>query len=238
MQSGISLSSEWPESLALVAPVVAISACALMMLAFYSRLSSIVARLRSFQRERLAEQEHIHRISQLEPVDETMMRRRGCVLSNLAEQTRLTLRRAKLIRLTLVCLLGTIVLLIASSIFNALSVLAPRPWWGRRSSTCRRWSCCYWIGCAIAELLSVLDVVESEAVMVNELATEWVAAGSRMTVVATARSSDRVERRSVGPPLPPDSGKPPSGRVEKDRPIANRIAKVMNACPNRIACLT
>ena len=40
-----------------VVPVVIISSCGLLALAFYNRMAAIVSRLRSFQRERLLELE-------------------------------------------------------------------------------------------------------------------------------------------------------------------------------------
>ena len=44
-----------------VVPVVIISACGLLCLAFYNRLAAIVSRLRGFQRERLHEQQLLNR---------------------------------------------------------------------------------------------------------------------------------------------------------------------------------
>jgi Protein of unknown function (DUF2721) len=49
---------EWPSVISVsVVPVVIISACGLLSLAFYGRLAALVSRLRSFQRETLREQE-------------------------------------------------------------------------------------------------------------------------------------------------------------------------------------
>lgn len=171
MASAIPFYEQWPRIVtACVAPVVVISACALMTLAFYNRLASIVSRLRGFQRERLNEQEQLHRIEGAEPRDEYALRRRRRVLQNLADQTRRTLRRAKLIRLTLLCLLGTIGLLIISSIFNGLSIVWPEADVGAAILfLCGLALLLFGIICAIAELLSVLEVVESEARVVTEL---------------------------------------------------------------------
>ena len=96
-----------------VTPVVVISACGLMSLAFYNRLASIVSRLRGFQRERLHEQEEIHRLTAQSSHDEITLTRRLRFLDNLSNQTTRTLRRAKLVRFTLLCLLGTIALLVS-----------------------------------------------------------------------------------------------------------------------------
>ena len=49
---------EWPNVISVsVVPVVIISACGLLSLLFYGRLAVLVARLRTFQREMLREQE-------------------------------------------------------------------------------------------------------------------------------------------------------------------------------------
>ena len=154
-----------------LAPVVVISACALMTLAFYNRLASIVARLRGFQRERLSEQEQVHRLERSRPPDEESIRRRR-VLENLAEQTKRTLRRAKLIRFTLLCLLGTIGLLVVSSILNGISVVWPEAHLGAAILfIAGMMLLLVGIASAIAELFSVLEVVELETRLVSELAT-------------------------------------------------------------------
>ena len=108
--SSTSFAEQWPRIVtAGVAPVVVISACALMTLAFYNRFASIIARLRGFGRERMHEQEQIIRLERLDPPDVSGSTRRRRFLDSLSEQTRRTLRRAKLIRITLICLLGNTV---------------------------------------------------------------------------------------------------------------------------------
>src|SRR5215212_1794493 len=111
---------DWPRVVsASVVPVVIISACGLLCLAFYNRLSSLVSRLRAFHRERLAEQERLDQ------------RRDGgagagsrtLLLEVLEEQTVHLLRRARLVRATLACLLSTIACLTACSLLSGLSVL-------------------------------------------------------------------------------------------------------------------
>ena len=171
MQSGTVVGEQWSMIVsASLAPVVVISACALMTLAFYNRLASIVARLRGFQRERLAEQEQVHRLERAHPPDEESIRRRR-VLENLGEQTKRTLRRAKLIRFTLLCLLGTIGLLVVSSILNGMSVVWPEAHLGAAILFISGMGLLLvGIACAIAELFSVLEVVELETSLVSELA--------------------------------------------------------------------
>ena len=113
--------SDWAKVVsASVVPVVIISACGLLCLAFYNRLAAIVGRLRGFQRERLREQEQLQR-DDLDP-DELEIHRK--VLDLLETQTARVTRRAKLIRLTLQFLLLAIGLLVACSMLLGASV-----WW-------------------------------------------------------------------------------------------------------------
>jgi hypothetical protein len=100
-----------------VVPVVIISACGLLALAFYNRLAAIVSRLRAFQRERLLERERI------ENSDSPNGRR---MLEHLELQTARVKRRANLIRLTLLFLLLTIGQLIGTCLMLGLSVVAPK----------------------------------------------------------------------------------------------------------------
>ena len=162
----------WPQVVsASIAPVVVISACGLMSLAFYNRLASIVSRVRGFQRERLHAQEEIHRLLRQNSSDVDSLGWRRRFLDNLAEQTDRTIRRARLVRMALLCLLGTIGLLVLSSLFNGVTVVWPSAQFGA--------ALLYLSGMvlmlvgivfAIAELLAALDVVESETELVDELA--------------------------------------------------------------------
>jgi hypothetical protein len=105
-----------------VVPVVIISACGLLALAFYNRLHAIVSRLRGFQRERLRELELMGSTAPKDNADATRRRR---LLEVLELQTLHVTRRAKLIRLTLLFLLLTIGLLIGCCLMLGLSVLLP-----------------------------------------------------------------------------------------------------------------
>jgi Flp pilus assembly protein TadB len=108
-----------------VVPVVIISACGLLCLAFYNRLASIVSRLRNFQRERLHEQEsYLSKIRQA-PVDPGEADRHQRFLDVLATQTNKVGRRARLIRLALLCLLATIASLVLCSLLAGLGVVLP-----------------------------------------------------------------------------------------------------------------
>jgi hypothetical protein len=114
---------DWPRVIsASVIPVVIISACGLLCLAFYNRLSSLVSRLRTFHRERLAAQEQLDRLratADMRGAPNTLL------LEVLEEQTAHLLRRARLIRSTLVCLLCTIACLTLCSLLSGLGTVWP-----------------------------------------------------------------------------------------------------------------
>ena len=104
-----------------VGPIIVISACGLLCSTFYNRMTNVVGRLRAFQRERLAEQ------VLLEKETDVAMRGRRCeMLDILGQQTDSLVRRVRLIRWTLFCLLWTIALLVLCSLSLGLSVM-----WGR-----------------------------------------------------------------------------------------------------------
>jgi hypothetical protein len=109
-----------------VIPVVVISACGLMCLAFYNRLASIVARLRQFQKERIQEEEACARLKLKPHPDKLTLLRHERMLELLETQTKRVTRRARLIRVTLLCLLATIALLVACSFFSGLSTVWPQ----------------------------------------------------------------------------------------------------------------
>ncbi len=106
-------------------PIIVISACGLLCLAFYNRLSGLVARLRLFHRERLKEQEALG-ILRVEPdSDPAAVTMHQEMLEALQVQTTYLLNRARLIRLSLTCLLTTIACLSICSLLLGLSVLWP-----------------------------------------------------------------------------------------------------------------
>jgi hypothetical protein len=106
-----------------VGPIIVISACGLLCLAFYNRLAAVVTRLRSFHRERLHEQEALDRQLASSTPDEIALVRHREVLGMLDVQTRHVLRRAAWIRRTLGCLLLTIICLATCSLCVGLSTL-------------------------------------------------------------------------------------------------------------------
>jgi hypothetical protein len=144
-----------------VVPVVIISSCGLLALAFYNRLAAIVSRLRAFQRERLLEHERI---------EADKSRHGGQVLENLQLQTVRVKRRANLIRWTLLFLLLTIGLLICCCMMLALAALAPEAMYaaitlfflGLLSMLCATIT-------AALELKDALEPIELESQFVSEV---------------------------------------------------------------------
>lgn len=115
---------EWATIIsASVVPVVIISACGLLCLAFYNRLGSIVSRLRTFQRERLHEYDAWAKHLRVGAADETSEARHHRVLDMLELQTKRVYRRARMIRQALLCILGTIMCLTICSLATGLSVM-------------------------------------------------------------------------------------------------------------------
>ena len=110
-----------------VVPVVVISACGLLCLAFYNRLAAVVARLRGFHRERLHEQDLLDRhtpAATSDPAAAEAARRHAQLLDVLEQQTSHVARRARLIRATLSCLLSAIGCLTLCSMLSGLALVA------------------------------------------------------------------------------------------------------------------
>ncbi len=89
-------------------PVVMISACSLLSLAFYNRMAAIVSRLRSLQRECIEHQEKLYAHRNSDDPDEMLARRTEQLIAMQQLQTRGVLRRARLLQNALSCLLGGI----------------------------------------------------------------------------------------------------------------------------------
>jgi len=107
----------WPSIISMsVVPVVIISACGLLSLAFYSRLAAVVSRLRAFQREMLIEQEKMERSGGSDP---------SGLIEVLRTQTHQVTRRARLIRTALLFFLTAVALLIVCSLTLVASWFAP-----------------------------------------------------------------------------------------------------------------
>jgi hypothetical protein len=106
-------------------PIIAISACGLLCLAFYGRLAAVVTRLRIFQRERLKAQQEIGHQRASEQPDSLSVKMNQEVLEALQIQTTHVIRRARIIRRALSCLLLTIACLSSCSLALGLSVIWP-----------------------------------------------------------------------------------------------------------------
>src|SRR3954454_19047521 len=113
-----------------VGPIIVISACGLLCLAFYNRLAAVVTRLRAFHREQLHEQEALARSRQNGGQNEAQddggaadLIRHQEVLGMLSVQIEHVTRRARLIRYTLACLLLTIACLAACSLAVGLTIV-------------------------------------------------------------------------------------------------------------------
>ena len=104
-------------------PIIGISACGLLCLAFYNRLTAVVTRLRSFQRERLKAQQEIGHQRASELPDPVAVKMNQEILEALQVQTTHVIRRARLIRRALSCLLLTIACLSLCALALALSVI-------------------------------------------------------------------------------------------------------------------
>jgi hypothetical protein len=108
---------EWPSVISVsVVPVVIISACGLLSLAFYGRLAALVSRLRSFQREMLREQE---KWAKEGPGEHQQL------LEVLRTQTLRVTARARLIRRALLFFLVAVALLIVCSLTLVTSWFFP-----------------------------------------------------------------------------------------------------------------
>ncbi len=100
----------------LVAPVVMISACGLLCLAFYNRLATIVSRLRVFHAEQLVLREKL----EAAPAAAEGIRKRIAIVSRQIEED---MSRARLVRNTLLCLVICILCMILCSLSLGLSLL-------------------------------------------------------------------------------------------------------------------
>jgi hypothetical protein len=107
-------------------PIIVISACGLLCLAFYNRLSGMVARLRLFHRERLKEQAELGCQRASAQPDPAAIKMHQEMLEALQVQTTEIMKRARLIRQALSCFLLTIACLSICSLLLGLSVLWPR----------------------------------------------------------------------------------------------------------------
>jgi len=151
-----------------VAPVVVISASGLLCLAFYNRLAAIVSTLRAVQRERL-QKLAVFRAASIRG-DSAVMESHGRLLNNLGQQTARIIKRAHLIRLTLLCLLAAISFLIITSLLNGVALVwAPAAVAAALTFALGMISLLTGIIAAMRELSAALDVVKLESDLVSDL---------------------------------------------------------------------
>ena len=176
---------EWTSIISLsVLPVVIISACGLLSLAFYGRLAAVVSRLRGFQREILVEQEKLERTGS---VDEARL------LEVLRTQTEQVKRRARLIRTALMFFLSAVALLIICSLTLAFT------WYVRKAALLAAMffvlGLCSMLGgiiAALMELRGALEPVELEARFVSRAVDPSIAEALQE---AQALNADEAEGR-------------------------------------------
>ncbi len=101
-----------------VGPIIVISACGLLCSTFYNRITNVIVRLRAIQRERLVEETNLMR--EIEPAARA---RREEMLGILGVQTDSLVRRIRIIRGTLFCLLSTIIAMVLCSLLIGLSMI-------------------------------------------------------------------------------------------------------------------
>ncbi|HSW45677.1 MAG TPA: DUF2721 domain-containing protein [Phycisphaerae bacterium] len=156
-----------------VVPVVIISACGLLGLAFYNRMATLVSRIREFQRERLTEHDrYLHARAEGRLTD--LARRRHQQLRQMLQiQTTRVTRRARLMQLGILCLLATIASLTICSLALGLSTF--------HSGANYIALVCFVFGgifllmsviLAAVEMKAALDPVEQESQFVSRLSEE------------------------------------------------------------------
>jgi len=107
-----------------VVPVVIISACGLLCLAFYNRLAVVVTRLRSLQRERLSEYKEVFQREEASK-DQPALEESEAFLHFLEDQTTDILKRARYLRNCIFCLISAIFSLVLTSLALGLSLFYP-----------------------------------------------------------------------------------------------------------------
>jgi hypothetical protein len=104
----------------LVAPVVMISACGLLCLAFYNRLAVVVNRIRAFNQERLAILDRLDGPAIETPRGDLRLRAEA-----IDRQVLEIMKRARLVRNTLVGLVVCIICMVVTSLCVGLSIWLP-----------------------------------------------------------------------------------------------------------------
>ena len=155
-----------------VGPIIVISACGLLCLAFYNRLTAMVSRWRSMHREQIEETENLTK-SRRQGGSEADLVRSQELLGMLQVQTQRVRHRARLVRDSLMCLLATIGCLTLCSLCLGLGVVWPAM--SKPAAVLFVVGMCTLllaVGFAMAELRQALDPVELESRFVREMSRE------------------------------------------------------------------
>ncbi len=169
---------DWTKIISMsVVPVAIISACALLCLALYNRLASMISRLRGFQRERLREYEEYAQHVRTGHQDASTMEHHQQVMKMLAVQTRRVYRRARLMRTSILFLLAGIAALTLCSLTTGLALLMPTlngGAWLTAVSLFLGGMALMLVGVvlAFAELWNALEPVQLESQFVGELSQQ------------------------------------------------------------------
>lgn len=114
----------WREIMAAaIVPVVIISACGLLCLAFYNRLAMVITRLRTLQRERLGEYKELFRLEEKGERSSLRQEEAERFLHYLEQQTSDVLKRARYLRNCLFCLIAAIFTQVLTSLAIGVSFL-------------------------------------------------------------------------------------------------------------------
>jgi hypothetical protein len=153
-----------------VGPIIVISACGLLCLAFYNRLAAVVTRLRAFHRERLHAHDALTKARDAVPPDELAIVRQQELIGMLQVQMDHVGRRARWVQRALACLLLTIGCLAVCSLAIGLSTV-----WRQLEYTAVVMFVIglalmvSGVGCALVELQGALDPVDLEGRFVREV---------------------------------------------------------------------
>jgi hypothetical protein len=160
---------DWTKIIAAgVGPIIVISACGLLCLAFYNRLAAVVTRLRSFHRERLHAHDALTRARDATPPDEFAIVREQELIGMLQVQMDRVGRRARWIQRALACLLLTIGCLAVCSLAIGLSTLwRPLEYTAVVMFVIGLALLVAGVGCALVELQGALDPVDLEGQFVR-----------------------------------------------------------------------
>ncbi|MBI2921619.1 MAG: DUF2721 domain-containing protein [Planctomycetes bacterium] len=158
---------------AAVVPVVMISACGLLCLGFYNRLTAILARMRALARETLEDQESLIPRKTMGDTQKFEARRARRTAAGRQQQADQLLRRAHLMRRAILCLLVAVAALVLASLCIGAGVLAPAALYAAAALFATGLACIFaGIVTAIAELGVALQSVTQEHELVGSLAKE------------------------------------------------------------------